>query len=260
MLPSPCYVISDVHLGHASEAIERSLQAFLRALPGSAGSLMINGDLFEFWFEWRTVVPRYSVRVLSALLDLRDAGFPVTMVGGNHDSWGGAVLRDVGVDFHSGPWTGSLGGWNARVEHGDGLRAEEDRGYRLLKRFVLRNPLAIRAFRMVHPDLASRLAMGSSHASRTYQARDEGIGLRNVAEKALAAEPATELLIYGHSHVAALERMPSGNVFANAGSWLDAPTFLAVTPERVSLRIWEGTGPGAEVRTLDHISPTPAAV
>ena len=68
--------------------------------------------------------------------------------------------------------------------------------------------------------------MGSSQTSRSYQPRDEGRGLRAVAEGALAADPGLELLIYGHSHVAALERMPSGNVYANAGSWLDAPTYL----------------------------------
>jgi len=150
MLAAPCYVISDIHLGHAPNAVERSLLAFLRALPGRAGSLLINGDLFEFWFEWRTVVPRSGVRALAALMDLRDASFPVTMIAGNHDCWGGDVLREAGVDFHTGPWEGDLGGWHARVEHGDGLREKEDRGYRALRR-VLRNPLAIRAFRALHP-------------------------------------------------------------------------------------------------------------
>ena len=140
--------------------------SFLRALPGRASSLLINGDLFEFWFEWKSVVHRSGVRVLAALMDLRDAGVPVTMLAGNHDCWGGDVLRDAGVDFQFGPWTGSLGGWRARVEHGDGLRAIEDRGYRALRR-VLRNRLAIRAFGTLHPDLASRLAMVPSGAVMT---------------------------------------------------------------------------------------------
>jgi UDP-2,3-diacylglucosamine hydrolase len=251
VLPPPAYVISDIHLGHASDATERLLLSFLRALPGHAASLLINGDLFEFWFEWKTVVPRSGVRVLAALMDLRDAGVPVTMLAGNHDCWGGDVLRDAGVDFQFGPWTGSLGGWRARVEHGDGLRAKEDRGYRALRR-VLRNRLAIRAFRALHPDLASRLAMGSSHASRTYQPRDHGRGLRAVAEATLVAHPSLELLVYGHSHVAALERMPNGNVYANAGSWLDAPTFLAVTPERIALRQWAGSAEGPDLHALDR--------
>ena len=251
MLAPPAYVISDIHLGHASPDTERLLISFLRALPGRASSLLINGDLFEFWFEWRSVVHRSGVRALAALMDLRDAGIPVTMLAGNHDCWGGDVLRDAGVDFQFGPWSGSLGGWRARVEHGDGLRAKEDRGYRALRR-VLRNRLAIRAFGALHPDLASRLAMGSSHASRTYQPKDFGRGLREVAARTLANDPSLQLLIYGHSHVPALERMPSGNVYANAGSWLDAPTFLAITPDRIALRSWLGSTEGPDLYTLDR--------
>ena len=253
MLPPACYVISDVHLGYAPESVERSLLSFLRALPGRANSLLINGDLFEFWFEWRTVVPRSGVRVLAALMDLRDAGIPMTMLAGNHDCWGGDVLREAGIDFQFGPLTGLVGGWRARVEHGDGLRPEEDKGYRLLRR-VLRNRLAIRAFGALHPDLASRLAMGSSQTSRNYQPRDEGRGLRAVAEQQLAADPRLELLILGHSHVAALERTRSVGVYANAGSWLDAPTYLVVTNDRIALREWRGSAESPDLNALDRIA------
>ena len=101
---------------------------------------------------------------------------------------------------------------------------------------VMRNPLAIRAFRALHPDWASFLANGSSGASRNYRSRDEGRGLRAIAMSELAADPSLDLLIYGHSHVAALEQAPTGGVFANAGSWLDAPTYLRITPEAIELR------------------------
>jgi UDP-2,3-diacylglucosamine hydrolase len=216
--------------------------------------LVINGDLFEFWFEWRSVVPRSGVRVLAALMDLRDAGVPMTMLAGNHDCWGGDIIREAGVDFLLGPLMDDVGGWRARVEHGDGLRDKEDRGYRLLRR-VLRNRLAIRAFgSILHPDFASRLALGSSQTSRSYVPRDEGRGLRGVAAKVLQADPSLELLVYGHSHIAALERMPSGGVYANAGSWLDAPTYLVITPEHISLRSWDGSGDGANLGTIERVT------
>lgn len=255
MLPAPCYVISDAHLGVASADTERSLIGFLRHLETTAGSLVVNGDLFEFWFEWRHVIPRSSFRVLAAIAALRERGVPVLMVAGNHDCWGGEVLReDAGVEFAaSGAWEGTLAGWHARVEHGDGLRPREDRGYRALRR-VLRNPWSIRAFRLLHPDLGSRLALGSSHASRTYTPRDGGRGLRAVAERALAASPSRELLIYGHSHVPAVERFDGGGVYANAGAWLSAPTFLRVTPERIALREWRGSAEGVDLHAVDRVA------
>lgn len=253
MLPSPAYVISDAHLGVAQSEREQELRSFLRHVAQSGGSLVINGDLFEFWFEWRHVIPRTSFRVLAALADLRDAGIPIVMVGGNHDCWGGDVLRrDVGVDFVLGAWEGRLAGWQARVEHGDGLRPREDRGYRALRR-VLRHPWSISAFRLLHPDLGSRLALGSSNASRTYTPRDGGRGLREAAHRALSASPKTELLVYGHSHVATLERMDVG-IYANAGAWLSASTFLHITPERISLREWTGSAEGPDLHVLDRVA------
>ena len=252
---SPCYLVSDAHIGVASRDMERSFVRFLRELRGRAGSLVINGDLFDFWFEWKSVIPRPSFRVLAALSDLTECGLEVLWLAGNHDCWGGDILReDVGVNYHVGPWTGELAGWKARVEHGDGLRADEDRGYRAI-RPIMRNPLAIRAFRALHPDWASRLANGSSGASREYRARDEGRGLRTIALGELERDRALELLVYGHSHVAALERAPGGGVFANAGSWLDAPTYLLITPEKIELAKWrEGSAEGDRLNVVDRRS------
>ena len=255
MLPAPAYVISDSHLGFATRDVERSMIRFLRHLPGRAGSLVINGDLFEFWFEWRHVIPRPAFRVLAAIADVRDAGIPVLMVAGNHDCWGGEILRDdVGIDFRDKPWEGTLAGWRTRVEHGDGLR-KEDSGYRALRR-VLRNPVAIRLFRWLHPDLGSALATRTSHTSRTYQARDGGAGLRAAAAKRFEESPELQLLIYGHSHVAELVRMErSHGIYANAGSWLDRPTFLRVQPDRIDLQRWDdGSNEGVNLHSIDRIA------
>lgn len=254
MLSSPCYIISDLHLGFAKPAVERDVLQFLRQLQGRAGSLVINGDLFEFWFEWRTVIPRTSFRALAALADLREAGTDILMIAGNHDCWGGDVLRrDVGLDYHVGPWEGSIADWPGRIEHGDGLRAREDRRYRMLRR-VLRNSLAIRAFRWLHPDFGTRIATRSSHASRSYGARDQGRGLARIAAEQLISRPELELLVYGHSHFATLVRVPGGGVYANAGSWLDAPTYLRLTSERVELRQWNGSAEGLHLDALDRIA------
>ena len=254
MLPAPCHVISDVHLGAAPPGVESQLLGFLRFLRTQGGSLVVNGDLFDFWFEWKSVVPRTGVRVIAALADLRDAGMPVLWLAGNHDCWGGDVLRDdYGIAYQLDPWEGSLAGWRARVDHGDGLRPKEDRGYRALRR-VVRHPWAIRAFRALHPDIGSRLATGSSHASRTYMPDDGDAGLRRIAHDALAGRPDLELLVFGHSHVRRLERAAGGGVYANPGTWMDAPTFLRVVPERVELRRWDGSAEGERLDVVDRLT------
>lgn len=252
MLPTPTYVFSDAHLGFAPETVHSKVLSFLKYLRTTAGSVIINGDLFEFWFEWKTVIPRSSFRVLAAIADLRDAGIPVIMIAGNHDCWGGEVLRDdVGVDYRLDGWDGAIGGWNARVEHGDGLRPVEDRGYRAVKP-VLRNPLAVAAFRWLPPDLATALAGGSSNASRSYASRDRGTGLRDAAARALTARRDIDLLIYGHSHVSSLEQITPTQIYGNPGSWLDGAHFLRITSDRVALREWDGSAESADLHAFDR--------
>lgn len=252
MLPAPCYIFSDAHLGFAPGDAEQATLRFLRSLRTRAGSLVINGDLFEFWFEWKRVIPRPAFRVLAALADLREAGIPIVMLAGNHDCWGGDVLReDVGLDYRFDAYVGEAGGWQARIEHGDGLREVEDAGYRRL-RAVLRHPFAKRAFRWLPPDAASGLAYGSSNASRAHSAEDDGLGLQRVALEALASTPGLELVAYGHSHVPSLVRAPGGGVYANSGAWLDQRTFLVVTPGQVALRRWDGSAEGADLHVVDR--------
>lgn len=240
-LATPCLILSDAHLGSAPPEAERTLLALLAHAKLEAKTVIINGDLFDFWFEWRHVMPRVGFRTLAALADLQQAGVEVLWIAGNHDCWGGEIATaDVGVTFHVGPWRGEIGGWRALIEHGDGLRDLEDAPYRRL-RSVLRNPLAIWAFRrLLHPDWATALARKSSHTSRNMRPRDGGEGLKRVARNRLESEASTDLYVFGHSHVGALERTAHG-VFANPGAWMDSPQCLRVTPESISLSTFDGS-------------------
>ncbi len=252
MLKTPCHIVSDLHLGVATAETERLFESYLSAITGQVETLVINGDLFDFWFEWKTVIPRRGFRTLAALANLRESGTKILYIAGNHDCWGGDVLReDVGVQYDVGPWEGSIGTWSVRLEHGDGLRETEDRKYRMV-RPIMRSPLAIGLFRRLHPDWATRLASGSSSASRTYAARDGGAGLRSIAHARLAAEPQLDVVVYAHSHVATLERVGAAQIFANAGSWLDAPTYLEVTERSISLLKWNGSAERDTLHVIDR--------
>jgi UDP-2,3-diacylglucosamine hydrolase len=252
VLKTPCHIVSDLHLGVATVATERLFESYLSSISGRVKALVINGDLFDFWFEWKTVIPRRGFRTLAALAALRESGTEILYIAGNHDCWGGDVLRDdVGVDYVVGPWEGTIGGWRVRVEHGDGLRQAEDRKYRMV-RPIMRSPVAIGMFRWLHPDWATRLASGSSNASRTYSARDGGAGLRSIALERLVREPELDVVVYGHSHVAALERVCERKVFANAGSWLDSPTYIELNEESIELLRWNGSAERDSLHLLNR--------
>lgn len=234
-LPTPCLIVSDAHLGSAPDEVERWFLAMLGTARREAKAVVVNGDLFDFWFEWRHVMPRVGFRALAALSALPEAGIATLWIAGNHDCWGGSVLAQHGVTYHTGPWRGTIGGWRAEIDHGDGLREVEDAPYRRL-RAVLRNSLAIRAFRhLLHPDWATALARRSSHTSRQMRPRDGGAGLRQVALDRLAQDSNLDLYVFGHSHAEALEQAPGGGILGNPGALLDAPTALRITDGQVEL-------------------------
>jgi UDP-2,3-diacylglucosamine hydrolase len=122
MAERPYLIVSDIHLGAVPESTERAFRDFLGWVGGHASGLLINGDLFDFWFEYRTVIPRQHFRVLAALTDLVEAGVPVTFLGGNHDAWTGSVLSgDVGMEIAAEPLERTIAGRRAMVVHGDGV-------------------------------------------------------------------------------------------------------------------------------------------
>lgn len=233
MLPTPCTVIGDVHLGVASTDSERALRQLLRSLPGTTRSLVIMGDLFDFWFAWQYAMPRVGYRVLAELAALREAGLPVLWIGGNHDCWGGdALMAETGVEYTLEPWRGAIGPWQALLAHGDGLREVEDAPYRRL-RTVLRHPLAIAAYSYLHPTLATRLAMASSKTSRKGRARDGGAGLLAVGTRALSEPNGPSLVLHGHSHVPMIVRAGRG-VYGNAGAWYLDQQYLRITDDAIT--------------------------
>jgi len=231
----PWYILSDCHVGAAPQPTTDALVRFLRRLRGEPGALVLNGDILDFWFEWRRSIPTFALPVLGALSELRASGMPITWIAGNHDCWGGEVLRrELGITYQLTPVRSTVGAWNIEIEHGDGLRGKPDAGY-LRIRPILRHPLSVWAFKLLHPDIGTRLALGTSEASRVQSAADNGIGLRDVALGRIAQPGGPNLVVFGHSHVAGLTRATNGGVYANPGAWGDVPRYLKLTADRIDL-------------------------
>jgi UDP-2,3-diacylglucosamine hydrolase len=250
--PLPCFILSDAHVGAAPAPTTAALLRFLRRLRGQPGSLVLNGDILDFWFEWRRAIPSFALPVLGALGELRASGMPITWIAGNHDCWGGDVLRrELGIAYQTTAMRGAIGHWDVEIEHGDGLRGYADRGYLRIKP-ILRHPLSVWAFKLVHPDFGTRLALGTSEASRVHSAEDDGIGLRDVALARIASRGPQSVVVFGHSHVAGLTRAPGGGVYANPGAWGDVPRYLRISATRVELFELRDSGEDSRLDMIEH--------
>ncbi|HEX8392347.1 MAG TPA: UDP-2,3-diacylglucosamine diphosphatase [Longimicrobium sp.] len=234
MQSKPVYVVSDIHLGAVPPATERAFRGFLDHVAGNASSLLINGDLFDFWFEYRHVILAEHYRVLAKLRDVVEAGVPVSFVGGNHDAWAGPFLRDeVGIALFDGPVEMELAGRRALVAHGDGV-GRGDLKYRALKRMI-RNPVTVGAFRTLHPDWGRRIALLASSTEHKADTGDRAASgraafIESWAVEQLRTRPEIDLVLAGHSHVASRTEVEPGRWYVNSGDWLRTFDYVVLPP------------------------------
>ena len=235
--------LSDAHLGAETRDREAArtarLHGFLDSLPGRASSLYIVGDLFDFWFEYRTAIPRRYFGTLTALQRVRDAGVEITYLNGNHDFWLGSFLAEsLGIRTVDGPVTVEAQGRKLWVHHGDGLIGG-DGGYKLLRR-VIRHPFAIGLYGLLHPDLGIPLALAVSGRSRSSRGDPpltpdrlwNEIGAPRFAE-------GYDGVIIGHFHHA-FERRDGGHELFVLGDWIDDFTYLELTDGVLTQSVWPG--------------------
>lgn len=224
-------IFSDVHLKAVPEDRERQREfiAFLRGFsPDEFDTFICLGDLFDFWFEYRSVIFSDFFEVLRAFADFRDAGVALHLVCGNHDFWAGRFLHhDLGFHIHPNIMEHPFGPYRGRLVHGDGINPEDWR-YRAYKRFA-RNPLVVGAFRCIHPDWAMGIARAVSHGSRTFLGTEdpangpEAQALRRYASGVIERNEA-DVVLCGHAHAPVLETIPCGygtGIYINTGDWLD---------------------------------------
>jgi UDP-2,3-diacylglucosamine hydrolase len=239
-------VVSDAHLGVAPPAVEEALLAFLDAVPELGDCLLINGDLFDFWYSYRRVIPRRGFHVAAALARL-GRRLPVAMVGGNHDRWGGDFWeRDVGVRFDPHRLTFRLGDRRAVAIHGDGLTEPHLRAT-LLHR-AINHPITAAVYRAIHPELGLRLVDSLSphlgdHTPDPARLAEAAARQRDWAAALLQREPDLGLVIMGHTHLPSVTEPFPGRNYVNPGAWFDGFRYAIVTERGAELHQFTPTAP-----------------
>jgi len=237
------YFLSDAHLGadprEQESAREAKLHDFLTDVSRRASALFVIGDLFDFWFEYSTAIPRRHFATLAALRDLRRSGVEIHYLNGNHDFWLGPFLsRELGLITHSGAVALELQGRAIWLHHGDGL-VGGDLGYRVLKR-VVRHPASIRLYQLLHPDLGFPLARYFSHLSRGSRDRRKLDGdrlWRDIAEPRFAE--GFDTVMVGHFHHV-YERRDGRRAFFVLGDWIEHFTYVVLENGELRLEVWPG--------------------
>jgi UDP-2,3-diacylglucosamine hydrolase len=246
-------VVSDAHLGYAPPPVEAALLEFLDAVPALGDALLVNGDLFEFWFAYATALPRHAFRVAAALAALA-RGMPVLMVGGNHDRWGAEFWeREAGVRWHRDRLELAVGGRRGIALHGDGVTHAGPRT-RLLHHLVT-GRAATAVYRALPPDLGFPLVHRLSARLGAHQLSGPSVDAaaarqRAWAEELLGREPALGFVVMGHTHRAAVTEAGPGRHYVNPGAWFDGFRYALVTGSSAELRRFTPSGPAP---------PTPAA-
>lgn len=237
------FFLSDIHLGLGPRETERAKEdrvlGFLRSVGPSARTLFILGDLFDFWFEYRTVIPKGFHRTLTALQELTEGGTTVHYLAGNHDYWMiDFFSSELGIQTHAEAFDAVIEGKRIHLHHGDGLAAN-DLGYRLIKP-VLRSRLSTALYRWLHPDIGVRLARGSSRTSREYTAAKdygEDEGMVAYAEQKLAE--GCDAVVMGHRHEPTIRTL-RGGLYVNLGDWITFNSYARMEGGHLELMTWNG--------------------
>ena len=238
---SRLYFISDAHLGLGTPKEEKEkelrLVAFLDHIMGDASDLFIVGDLFDAWFEYRTVIPKGYHRLFTKLDDLHSKGITVHYLAGNHDYWIRDYFREyLGMKTYHAAFDITADGRKILIHHGDGL-ADRDTGYRILKK-ILRNKVNIWLYSWLHPDVGIALARSSSRRSRHYTStKDYGEQdcMLTFAKKKI--EEGYDVIVMGHRHQPICREIGNG-IYINLGDWISHNSYAEFLDGKITLKYW----------------------
>jgi UDP-2,3-diacylglucosamine hydrolase len=239
------YFLSDFHLGapDAEKSLirEKRVVAFLDEIKKDAAVIFIVGDIFDFWYEYRKVVPKGYVRLLGKLAELTDSGIPIHFFAGNHDMWMTDYFqKELNIPVYFEPKEFEFNNKKFLIGHGDGL-GPGDHGYKMLKK-VFRNPFCQWLFGILPPVIGMGLAGFSSRRSRAVTGNNdgqflgaEGEWLIQYCKKELESSH-FDYFIFGHRHLPIDFSLSSNSRYINLGDWIRYYTYAVLDGQHLTLQ------------------------
>ena len=240
------FFASDIHLGapnkKQSRVREDKIVAWMKSIKPQTGALFLVGDLFDFWFEYKQVVPKGYVRFLAEICHFVDEQIPVFIFSGNHDIWMFDYLQDeIGAQVLRNPAIFNIQNIRFFVGHGDGL-GPGDTKFKVLKK-IFTFPIFQEMFSWLHPDIGIKLAQTWSNQSRTNPKDEKFMGeekerLIAFAKEQIPLNPAS-YYIFGHRHLPLQIEIYKDIQYINLGDWIINFTYLEFDGTHVVLKKYQ---------------------
>jgi UDP-2,3-diacylglucosamine hydrolase len=243
------YFLSDFHLGapNATESLvrEKRIIRFLDEIKQDAAQIFILGDLFDFWFEYKKVVPKGYVRILGKLAELTDSGIPIHFFVGNHDMWmTNYFQQELNIPVYFEPVAFDLFGKKFLIGHGDGL-GPGDHGYKFIKK-IFRNKACQWLFGILPPFIGMGLADYFSKKSRAQTGQTDEIFLGDDKEwliiycKVVLKTTHYDYFIFGHRHLPINVSVGGNSRYINLGDWIKYNSYACFDGNELELKYYPG--------------------
>lgn len=243
------FFLSDFHLGapDAASSLEREklIIRFLDSIRSEAHTIFIVGDMFDFWYEYVTVVPKGYVRLLGKIAELTDSGIAIHFFVGNHDMWMKDYFRkELNVPVYFEPMEFLFNEKTFLVGHGDGV-GPGDHGYKRLKK-IFRNPVCQWLFGVLPPSIGMGIANYFSRKSRAATGSTEERFLGEEREwlliycREMIRVKNIHFFVFGHRHLPIDYRLDNSSRYINLGDWINFYTYAFFDGKEMSLRSYTG--------------------
>ncbi|MBU2949745.1 UDP-2,3-diacylglucosamine diphosphatase [Tamlana agarivorans] len=242
------YFASDNHLGaptaEVSRPREKKFVAWLDEVKHDAAAIFLLGDMFDFWMEYKTVVPKGFTRTLGKLAEISDSGIPIYYFVGNHDLWmNGYFEEELNIPVYHKPKEFTFNNKTFFIGHGDGL-GPGDKGYKRMKK-VFTNPFCKWLFRWLHPDLGVRMAQHLSVKNKLISGDDDAKFLGEDNEwlvqycKRKLEEKHRDYFVFGHRHLPLNIDLNDNSKYINLGDWINYYTYGVFDGETMALETYK---------------------